>query len=396
MRGATRQDALAARRSGAGGRPALDRARIENIERTVLAFPLARPFRAAIRLIESVDILLVRVACADGIAGCGYAFAFGAADLAAIAASARGLCPLLVGEDAVQVERHSATMFRALALLGAGGPALAALAALSAIDIAVWDVAGQVAGLPLCDMLGGARDCIPVYGSGGSLQLDTEELVAEAAGFTALGYPAYKFKLGDDLAQNLERLGAVRRAVGPARKLIVDANQQWKPKEALRVAHAIAPLDVWWLEEPVNAQNVAGCAEVRQRAPMHIATGETNFGIGECARLLEQRAADVLMPNLQRVGGITGWRKVAAMAELHGIPMASQVYSEIGAPDVRRAQRAHAGGRAVVAGAVQADVADRRRLGPCAGAAGSRARARHGAGRGAPCALAIQEQKGSQ
>ena len=327
MHGATGQDAPAAYRRGAGGRSDAGRACIENIELTVLAFPLARPFRAAIRFIESVDILLVRVICADGIVGCGYAFAFGAADLAAIAASAHGLCPLLLGADAVQVERHSATLFRALALVGAGGPALAAL---SAIDIALWDVAGQVAGLPLCDMLGGARDRIPVYGSGGSLQLDTEELVAEAAGFTALGYPAYKFKLGGDLAQNLERLGAVRAAVGPACKLIVDANQQWTPKEALRAAHAIAPHDVWWLEEPVNAQDVAGCAEVRQRAPMNIATGETNFGVGECARLLEQRAADVLMPNLQRVGGITGWRKVAAMAELHGIPMASHVYSEIG------------------------------------------------------------------
>ena len=327
MHGESGQNAPAAGRREAGVRPGCDRARIDHLELTVLAFPLERPFRAAIRFIESVDILLVKAHCGDGLVGCGYAFAFGAADLAPILAAARGLCPLLVGQDAVKVERHSATMHRALALVGAGGPALAAL---SAIDIALWDVAAQAAGLPLCDLLGGARDTIAVYGSGGSLQLRTDELVAEAIAFARLAYPAYKFKLGADLAGNLERVCAVRDAVGSSFKLIVDGNQQWSPKEAVRVAHALAPQDIWWLEEPVNAQDIKGCAEVRQAAPMNIATGETNFGLGECARLLRHRAADVLMPNLQRVGGITGWRKVAAMAEILGVPMASHVYAEIG------------------------------------------------------------------
>lgn len=327
MHGETGPNAPAAGWRGADARPGHSRARIESLELTVLAFPLERPFRAAIRCIESVDILLVRVHCGDGLLGCGYAFAFGAADLAPIVAAARGLCPLLVGEEAVKVERHSETMHRALALVGAGGPALAAL---SAIDIALWDVAAQAAGLPLCDLLGGVRDAVAVYGSGGSLQLDMDELVAEAVAFAGLGYPAYKFKLGAGLDANLRRLRAVRAAVGASFKLIVDGNQQWSPKEAVRVAHALAPQDVWWLEEPVNAQDIEGCAEVRQAAPMHIATGETNFGLAECARLLRQRAADVLMPNLQRVGGITGWRKVAAMAEMHGVPIASHVYAEIG------------------------------------------------------------------
>ena len=301
--------------------------RIDNFELTVLAFPLNPPFRAAIRLIDTVDILLIQLRAGDGLLGCGYAFAFGQADLAPVLATAKSLCALLLGEDAQKIERHWASMVRALALVGAGGPALAAL---SAIDIALWDLAGQACGRPVADMLGGARDAIPVYGSNGSLQLTVDELVAEATGFAQLGYPAYKFKIGTSLARDVDRVRAVREAVGPSFKLMADGTQQWSPKEAIRVAQALAPYDLWWLEEPVSAQDIEGCAEVRRAVPMSIATGETNFGVAESARLLRLGAADVLMPNLQRVGGITGWRKIAAMAEIHGVPMASHVYAEIG------------------------------------------------------------------
>ena len=307
--------------------PDVSPARIEAFELTALAFPLNPPFRAAIRLIDTVDILLIQIRAGTGLLGCGYAFAFGPADLAPVLASAKSLCASLVGEDANKIEQLWARMTRALALVGASGPTLAAL---SAIDIALWDLAGQACGRPLADMLGGARDAIPVYGSNGSLQLSVDELIAEAVGFVQLGYPAYKFKVGAGLAKDVERLRAVRGAVGPSFKLIADGTQHWSPKEAIRVAHALAPHDLWWLEEPVNAQDIEGCAEVRRAVPMDIATGETNFGVAESARLLQLGAADILMPNLQRVGGITGWRKIAAMAELHRVPMASHVYGEIG------------------------------------------------------------------
>jgi L-alanine-DL-glutamate epimerase-like enolase superfamily enzyme len=300
---------------------------IEAVELTPLSFPLNPPFRAAIRLIETVDILLIRIRAGNGLLGCGYAFAFGTADLAPVLASARSLCALIVGEDASKTERLWARMMRSLALVGASGPALAAL---SAIDIALWDLAGQACGRPVADMLGGARDAIPVYGSNGSLQLTVDELVAEAGGFAELGYPAYKFKVGASLTQDVDRVRAVREAVGTSVKLMADGTQHWSPKEAIRVAHALAPYDLWWLEEPVNAQDIEGCAEVRRAAPMNIATGETNFGVAESARLLQLGATDVLMPNLQRVGGITGWRKIAAMAEIHRVPMASHVYGEVG------------------------------------------------------------------
>ena len=301
-------------------------ARIEHVEQTRLTFPLATPFRAAIRLIASVDILLMRVHTQHAM-GVGYAFAFGARDLAPIAVATEGLAEVLIGKDPVQTERHWAAMHHALALVGAGGPTLAAL---SALDIALWDLTGQTAGLSLAVLLGSSRDSVPVYGSGGSLELDTAQLIEEAQRFAALGYPAFKFKAGHGVGQDCERLGALRQALGPRFKLIVDANQQWSVKQALQAARAFEPHGVWWLEEPVPAQDIEACARVRAAAPIDIATGETNFGVPDFARLLGHGAADILMPNLQRVGGITGWRKVAAFAELHGIPVASHVYPEIG------------------------------------------------------------------
>ena len=301
--------------------------RIAGVDLLPLAFPLERPFRAAVRRIDSTDVLLVTVRTDDGRTGYGYAFAFGAPDLAPIAATARALAPMLVGADAVAPERHWATLHRALALSGAGGSALAALGAL---DIALWDLAGRIAGLPLYRLLGGARDRIPVYGSGGSLDLSAGELAAEASAFARAGYGAYKFKAGHGLAEDTRRLLAVREAAGHELRLIVDGNQQWTAKSAIRAAQAFEPAGLWWLEEPVPATDVAACAEVRAAAPMEIATGETNFGVADFNRLLASRAADIVMPNLQRVGGITGWRKVAALAEAAGIPIASHVYAEIG------------------------------------------------------------------
>lgn len=302
------------------------RAAIEHIALERLAFPLATPFRAAIRAIDSVDILLVRIS-AGGLQGVGYAFAFGAQDLAPIHAVAQGLVPVLTGHDSACIERCWGAMHHHLALLGAGGPALAAL---SAMDIALWDLLGKQAQLPLVTLLGGAKDAIPVYGSGGSLSLAPDQLLAEAQEFAAQGYSAYKFKAGWGLSKDVERLAVLREGMGPQFKLIVDGNQQWTEKQAIQVARQFAPFDLWWLEEPVAAHDLAACARVRAMSPMNIATGETNFGLHEGARLMTEQACDVLMPNLQRIGGITGWLKLAAMAQIRGLQMASHVYAEVG------------------------------------------------------------------
>ena len=299
---------------------------IRSVEAVPLRFPLEPPFRAAVRVIDSVDVVLLRIRDGDGREGLGLAFAFGSADARPILEVARTLGASRVGRDAATIERHWLEMRQLLGLAGAGGPAIAAL---SAIDMALWDLFGRISGQPLWRLLGGVRERIATYGSGGSLALSTEELVRESASFVEAGHRAIKIKAGHGVTGDLERVSAVRECVGPGVRIAVDGNQQWRPKAAIRWARELEPLDIWWLEEPVRAGDFAGHAEVRAGVSMDVATGETLFGVDDAVRCIQQRATDILMPNLQRIGGITGWRKIAAFAELSDFSMAAHVYPEV-------------------------------------------------------------------
>lgn len=311
--------------TGVAAQRAAAPARVDQVLVDVLSFRLDKPFRAAIRLIPTVDCVLARVR-AGGIEGIGYAFAFGTDEAKALAAFVRLLGDRLVGRDAMAGEENWAALWRSLALIGQAG---AGVSALAAVDIALWDWRGKALAAPLHRLLGTAREAIPAYGSGGSLDTSTEELCAEMAGHANAGLPAVKLKLGHGREGDRRRLAAVRQAIGPKTRLIVDGNQQWDAREAIAVAASLAEFDLWWLEEPVPAQAIAACAAVRAGSAVKIATGETNFTAAEHQALLAAGAADILMPNLQRVGGITPWRKVTAAAELAGVAVASHVYAEI-------------------------------------------------------------------
>ena len=299
---------------------------IRSVDAVPLRFPLDPPFRAAVRIIDSVEVVLLRMKDDAGNEGLGFAFAFGSSDARPILEVARTLGASRVGMPVMGIERHWLEMQQLLGLVGAGGPALAAL---SAIDMALWDLAGKIVDQPLWRLLGGVRERIRTYGSGGSLSLSTEELVRESASFIAAGHRAVKLKAGHGTGGDVERIRAVRDCVGSDVRIAVDGNQQWLPKEAIRWARALEAFDLWWLEEPVRAGDLAGHAEVRAAVSMDLATGETLFGVDDAVRCIRQRGADILMPNLQRVGGITGWRKVAAFAELSDVGIAGHVYPEV-------------------------------------------------------------------
>jgi L-alanine-DL-glutamate epimerase-like enolase superfamily enzyme len=302
--------------------------RIIEVAPTLLSFPVDPPFRAAVGVFPTVEVVLTEVRTAGGVLGVGYAFAFRREDAVALAGLARDLGTRLLGCDALAVKANWLYMWRTVAFLGQAG---AASAAIAAIDIALWDILGKRAGLPLYRLLGAARESIPTYGSGGSLAVDTAELVREMESFIAAGHRAVKLKLGRGRGADIERVGAVRHALGDAARIIVDGNQQWTGKEALAMADALAPLEPWWLEEPMLATNMEAYADVRAASRVPIATGETNFGARDFDRLLELRGADILMPNLQRVGGITPWCTIAAASALRDVPIASHVFTEINA-----------------------------------------------------------------
>lgn len=305
----------------------MTRAAIERVDLQLLSFPLPTPFRAAIRTIPTVDYVLARVRTAGGLEGVGYAFAFGRDEAAVLAACARLAGDRALGLDALATDATWDALHRSLALLGATGPAIVGLAA---IDIALWDIKAKAAALPLWRLLGAARESIPIYGSGGSLDQSPARLAEEMAGYAAsTGCRAVKLKLGHGRDGDHARLAEVRREVGPDLRLIVDGNQQWSVGDAIAAARDLAAFGIWWLEEPVAASDIAGCAAVRAAAAIEIATGETNFTLAETTRLIEARAADILMPNLARLGGITPWLRFAAAAHAAGMPVASHVYPEI-------------------------------------------------------------------
>ncbi len=307
---------------------AIPAACIERLDLTVLSFPLDPPFRAAVALISSITFVVAELRTACGACGIGYGFAFHPSDARAVREIAVSLGELLSGEPPTDAERLWGRMWDRLVFLGQSGAGVSALAIL---DMAIWDLRGQLSGLPLWALLGRARAKVPVYGSGGSLAVSLPDLVAEMEAHASAGYPAVKMKIGQErLADDVKRVRAVRRAIGADKRIILDANQQWTAKLAIAAASRFADCDIWWLEEPVPAADIEGCATVARNVPFAIATGETNFTPAEFTRLIDARAADILMPNLQRIGGITAWRKVAAAAELRGLDVASHVYPEIG------------------------------------------------------------------
>jgi L-alanine-DL-glutamate epimerase-like enolase superfamily enzyme len=298
---------------------------IDAVETMVLSFPLARPFRAAVRTVASVDLVVLTVRLRGGLIGHSYGFSFGAAEALLLARAVEMLGTQATGRDVIDVEARWRELWDSLIFVGQTGLMISALGVL---DIAFWDLRAQSAGLPLWRLLGGAVREIPIYGSGGSLDLSTDELVTEMAGYVAAGCRAVKLKLGRGAGADKTRVTAIRDAVGPEIRIIVDGNQQWDVKGALSMAHALADLDIWWLEEPAPVADVDAYAAIAATSPIRIATGETTFAARPFMELMARRGADILMPNLQRIGGITAWRKVAAAAELQGIPIASHVHPE--------------------------------------------------------------------
>jgi L-alanine-DL-glutamate epimerase-like enolase superfamily enzyme len=206
--------------------------------------------------------------------------------------------------------------------------------AMSALDVAVWDLTAKAANLPLYRLLGGFRNRVPVYAS---LRLSREQppdRLAEIAGSLVRdGFRAMKMNLGAErsVEAEVQRVRAVREAIGYDVDLLVDVNSLWTPSRAIRVGHAIEEFRLFWLEDPVALTNIPGLAEVRRELETPIATGETLFGHPAFEPLFEARAVDFPMPDLMRVGGITPFMKIAHMAEGFGLPICNHLMPEISA-----------------------------------------------------------------
>ncbi|MGE5274613.1 MAG: enolase C-terminal domain-like protein [Verrucomicrobiota bacterium] len=286
---------------------------IRSVTAAAYTIPTDRPESDGRLEWDSTTIVVVEVD-ADGETGIGWTY--GAAALEMLVAEL--LAPVVEDADAMAVGSAHLRMRRALRNAGAAGPGAMAL---SAVDVALWDLKAKLLGISVASLLGPAHTGVPVYGSGGFCSYSLDELTEQLAGWVAEGIPSVKMKVGREPAEDLERVRAAREAIGDGPELYVDANGALSVKQALRFAEQWAELGVSWFEEPVSSRNVDGLRLLRDRAPagMDIAAGEYASSLDEFDRLAG--VVDCLQADATRCGGITGLAAAAAVAETHELEL---------------------------------------------------------------------------
>lgn len=298
--------------------------KINKVETTLVPIPRDPPVAdSTSKSMPTGGHCFVYIHSNDGITGLGMS----QASRAVQAVIEEELAPYLVDKDPLDIERLWSEMFWKLRSLGRKGIAIQAL---SAVDIALWDLKARSLNLPLYKLLGAARDRVPVYGSGGWTSYSQDELVSEQAGYVDRGFSSTKMKVGMDAGTNvsvdMERLHAVRDAIGSDIELLIDANNGYTAKQAISLISQFESYQVAWLEEPVPADDIDGLAQVVDKSRIPIATGEHEYTKWGFKEILTRRAADIAQPDVGRVGGITEWLKVASMADAFGIPIAPHSY----------------------------------------------------------------------
>lgn len=205
-----------------------------------------------------------------------------------------------------------------------GRPGIVSMA-ISAVDIALWDLKARLMNLPLVTLLGAVRQSVPIYGSGGFTSYSDEQLRRQLSGWAEEGITRVKMKIGRDAEADIRRVGMAREAVGPNVELFVDANGAYSRKQALEQAEKFAEANVSWFEEPVTSDDLPGLRLLRDRGParMDIAAGEYGYEAGYFRRMLAAGAVDVLQADATRCGGITGFLQVAALCEAHHMPLSA-------------------------------------------------------------------------
>jgi len=267
------------------------------------------------------ELVTARVRCDGGEEGLGYTYTVGVGGAAVRALIMRDLAPTLLQADPRRIEQLWDRMWWRLHYVGRGGIAVFAL---SAVDIALWDLKARCAGEPLWRLLGGYSRCVNAYAGGVDLHLSPDALCEQTRGFLEQGFRATKMKVGRNrLSEDIARVAAVRELLGPDIPLMVDANMRWTADEAIRAARALAAYDVYWLEEPTVPDDVEGHARIAREGGLPIATGENLHTLYEFQHLMARGGISFPEPDVSNVGGITVWMKVAHLAQAHNLPVTS-------------------------------------------------------------------------
>ena len=304
--------------------------KIQQVEINLVRLPIEEPLAGAPPYPGMMrEFLTVRMRTDYGIEGIGIT-AFGGKVMRALKAAVEVFGELAIGEDPLSPERITDKLRAASAACGPGG--IAALA-LAAIDIALWDIRGKAANLPLARLLGGRRERVPAYASGALMRTTPlDKLEKAAATLVEKGFRQMKTQMavgGLSDAQEIERIRVVRNAVGPDVALMCDINQRWSVHEAIAIGARIEDVGLAWLEDPTEAIDHQGLAEIATALAMPVCAGEYLYGIAPHRQSLVHQSVDIVMIDVLRAGGITAWMKIAAMAEAFNRPVVSHLLPEI-------------------------------------------------------------------
>ena len=302
--------------------------KVTSVTTTIVQLPLPKPIGTAIHSIHSTGLVLVEVRTDIGATGQSHIFTLNGDRISAFDEMVKGLGDLVVGRDPRDTGAIWSSIWAEINPIGHKGVTVSAL---SALDVACWDASAKAVDLPLHKMFGACREEIDTYASSGLwLSYSADELVTEAEEFLASGFRAMKIRLGSlNASDDVERVRLVRQTIGPDIGLLADANQKFDPKTAIRLGRMLEEFNLVWFEEPVAAYDLTGHARVRDALDVPVASGETEYTKLGMAAMIDAGAADVLMPDLQRIGGYTDFRKSAALAEANNLVVSSHFFTEL-------------------------------------------------------------------
>lgn len=296
---------------------------ISRVRTRTLIAAMPRPW---VPLMPWSHVMVVDIEASDGSVGVGFSWT------PTIGATAvRALIDNDIADFVCGLPADPAVVWPALWLhlheVGGGGLTTIAMAG---IDIALWDLVGRSSEVSVATLIGRRRDTVSVYGSGVNLHYDIDELVSQVRRWVGRGYTSVKVKVGKpDLREDIDRLAAVRDALGTDPKLMIDANQRWDLPAARTAIEVLAQFDLLWVEEPLRSDDTAGYRALHVDCPVPIAMGENMYTKYQFRDVMDARAADILQPNIVRVGGITPFLEIAQLVTENGLQIAPHLLIDI-------------------------------------------------------------------
>ncbi len=301
---------------------------IENVETNHYSIPLPVVLSDSTHGdMASFELMTTRIRDLDGREGVGYTYTLGAGAKAIYSVMADDIAPFLAGRDETRIEEIWKALWWRLHYAGRGGLVIHAL---SAVDIALWDLMGKKTDLPLWRLLGGADPKVKAYAGGIDLMFSLEDLMVQTENNLSKGFRAIKMKVGrDDLEEDVERVAAMRQHLGSSFPLMVDANMRWTVDEAIRAARAFREFDLVWLEEPTIPEDFLGHNRILREGGVPISAGENLHTLYDFQYMLEANGVSYIEPDVSNCGGITVWMKVAKLAEARNLPVTSHGVHDI-------------------------------------------------------------------